>query len=82
MSLASCREDFDLGGSGDETERLSFVSEITPSDPVVAELAKTILLIGNQSNIDISRTEINFKGTDLPTPVSYTHLTLPTKRIV
>lgn len=67
MSLASCREDFDLGGSGDETERLSFVSEITPSDPVVAELAKTILLIGNQSNIDISRTEINFKGTDLPT---------------
>lgn len=65
--MTSCREDFDLGGSGDTIENLSFVSEISPNEPVIAELAKTISLIGEQSDIDISRTEINFKGTDLPT---------------
>jgi len=67
LTLASCREDFDLGSSGDQPENLSFVSEISPSSPVIADLAKTISLIGEQSDIDISNTEINFRGTDLPT---------------
>ena len=67
LTLASCREDFDLGSSGDQSENLSFVSEISPNSPVIADLAKTISLIGEQSDVDISQTEINFKGTDLPT---------------
>ena len=67
LTLASCREDFNLGTSSDVPENLSFVSEISPESPVIAELAKTISLLGERSDIDISRTEINFKGTDLPT---------------
>ncbi len=65
--MPSCREDFVISSVEEESEELSFVSEINPNDPIVANLFKTINLIGDNSNIDISLAEINFGGTDFPT---------------
>ena len=67
VCAAGCREDFVIGISSEESEMLSMVSEIDPSSPVVAQLAKTITLIGQVSDIDISQAEINFGGSDFPT---------------
>jgi len=64
---SACREDFTIGSTSEVTQNLSIVSEIDPSSPVVAQLAKTISLIGQESDVDISQAEISFSGTDLPT---------------
>ena len=58
----------------------------SPTDLVATALASCMITIiaiaAEKNNIDVSKTSANVKKIMGANPVSYTHLTLPTKRIV
>lgn len=63
--LSSCREDF-IYNIEDDTQKINFVSELSPAVPVSAILTQSLSIRGGGEVSNIEDAVVLFSGTDLP----------------